>query len=82
MVRAFLTCGSGEVVSILGEAEGRDLARVAGEVGHVALLLQVPDLDVRVSCSRPHQQACSHKLLSSLLLFCTTMGSVSDPHSF
>ena len=50
-----LACRRGQIVSVLGEAEGRNLARMAGKVGHIGALLQVPDLDVGVGRARAHQ---------------------------
>lgn len=41
------TCG--QIVSVLRESNGGDGARVAWEVGHVGALLQIPDLDLRIS---------------------------------
>jgi len=58
------TCSGGQVVSVLGEAEGRDLAGMAREVGHVALLLQVPDFDVGVGCSGTNQETCADSFFS------------------
>lgn len=46
---AVLTCG--QIVSILRESNGGDGARVAREVGHIGTLLQIPDLDLRISSS-------------------------------
>lgn len=42
-----LTCS--QIISILRESDAGDGARVAGEVGHVGALLQVPDLDLGIS---------------------------------
>lgn len=44
-----VTCS--QIVSVLRESNGGDGARVAGEVGYIGALLQIPDLDLRVSCS-------------------------------
>lgn len=49
MLFVVVTCS--QIVSVLRESNGGDRARVAGEVGHVGALLQIPDLDLRVSCS-------------------------------
>jgi hypothetical protein len=49
-----LTCS--QVVSVLREGDGGDRADVAGEVGHIGALLQVPDLDLRVGRPRPEDQ--------------------------
>uniref|UniRef100_A0A0E9WHC6 Uncharacterized protein n=1 Tax=Anguilla anguilla TaxID=7936 RepID=A0A0E9WHC6_ANGAN len=48
------TCG--QVVAVLGEGDGGDGARVAGEVGHVGALLQVPDLNLRIGRARPKNE--------------------------
>lgn len=42
-----LTCS--QIVSVLREGDGGDGARVAGEVGHIGALLQIPDLDLGIS---------------------------------
>lgn len=42
-----LTCG--QIVSVLRESNGGDGSRVAWEVGHICTLLQIPDLDLRIS---------------------------------
>lgn len=39
---------SSKVVSVLGEGDGGDWARVTREVGHIGALLQIPDLNLRV----------------------------------
>lgn len=39
----------GQVVSVLRESNGGDRSRVAWEVGHICTLLQIPDLDLRIS---------------------------------
>lgn len=46
-VAVVLTCG--QIVSILRESNGGDRSRVAWEVGHICTLLQIPDLDLRIS---------------------------------
>ena len=35
---------------------------MAGEVGHIGSLLEIPDLDVGISCSRAHQQTVGVEL--------------------
>lgn len=40
------TCG--QIVSVLRESDGGDGSRVAGEVGHVGALLQIPNLNLGV----------------------------------
>lgn len=58
-----LTCG--QVVSVLREGDGGDRARVAGEVGHICALLQIPDLDLGVGGSRPEDQTVRVELSTS-----------------
>lgn len=41
----------GQVVSVLRESNGGNRSRVAWEVGHICTLLQIPDLDLRISSS-------------------------------
>ena len=50
-------------LTILREGECRDLAlSLVLEVGHVQLLLQVPDLDIRVSGSSAKDQTVGMEL--------------------
>lgn len=47
LLAVVLTCG--QIVSILRESNRGDGSRVAWEVGHICTLLQIPDLDLRIS---------------------------------
>lgn len=51
-----------QIVTVLGEGNRGDGSDVAGEVGHVALLLQIPDLDLRVLRARAEDEAVGVEL--------------------
>ena len=51
------------LLTVLREGESGDLAGVAGEVRHIALLFQIPDLDLRVRGSGAEDQTVRVELL-------------------
>lgn len=51
-----------KVITVLRERYRGDGSHVAGEVGHVALLLQVPNLDLRVLGTRAEDEAVGMEL--------------------
>lgn len=53
---------SSKVVSVLGEGDGGDWARVTREVGHIGALLQIPNLNLRVCCTSAENQAVRMEL--------------------
>lgn len=55
-----VTCS--QIVSVLRESNGGDRARVAWEVCHIGAFLQIPDLDLGVSCSSAKDEAVRMEL--------------------
>ena len=58
----FLVCFLCWSLTILGECHGGNVSSVSGEVGHVALLLQIPDLDFSVASPGAEDQTIRMEL--------------------
>lgn len=55
-LNAGIICSGGQVVTVLREGDGRNGTGMTRKVGHIALLLQIPDLNLRVHGARTEDQ--------------------------
>lgn len=61
-LNAGIICSGGQVVTVLREGDGRNGTGMTREVGHIALLLQIPDLNLRVHGARTEDQTIRMEL--------------------